>query len=89
MNKIIDTVAALAAPIAVKHGCEFWSVEYIKEAGDWYLRVYIDRADGVSINHCEAVSKELDAILDGYEDLFPGSYIFEVSSAGELKEKRK
>ena len=89
MSKITETVTALAAPVAAKHGCELWDVEYIKEAGIWYLRIYIDREDGVSINHCEAVSRELDALLDGHEDLFPGSYTFEVSSAGASKAKRK
>ena len=82
MSKIIDAVTALAGPIVSKHGCKLWDVEYIKEAGIWYLRVYIDRPDGVSINHCEAVSRELDTILDEHEDLIPGSYTFEVSSAG-------
>ena len=82
MSKVTDAVIALAGPIAQKHGCELWDVEYVKEAGGWYLRVYIDRADGISISHCEAVSQELDPILDEREDLIPGSYTFEVSSAG-------
>ena len=82
MSKIVDSVTALAGPIAQKHGCELWEVEYVKEAGSWYLRVYIDRPDGVSIEHCEAVSRELDPILDEREDLISGSYTFEVSSAG-------
>ena len=82
VSKIIDTVTALAAPIAAKNGCELWDVEYVKEAGLWYLRVYIDRPEGVSISHCEAVSRDLDPVLDEHEDLIPGSYTFEVSSAG-------
>ena len=82
MSKIIDAVTALAEPIVRKNGCELWAVEYAKEAGDWYLRIYIDRSEGISISHCEAVSRELDPILDEREDLIPGSYTFEVSSAG-------
>ena len=89
MSKIIDTVTALAGPIVEKHGCELWDVEYIKEAGIWYLRVYIDRQEGVSINHCEAVSRDMDAILDEHEDLIPGSYTFEVSSAGAERRLRR
>lgn len=81
MSKITDTVWALAEPIAQKHGCEIWDVEYVKEAGGWFLRVYIDREDGVSIDHCEAVSRELDPVLDE-KDPIPTSYTFEVSSAG-------
>ncbi|MDR0490122.1 MAG: ribosome maturation factor RimP [Oscillospiraceae bacterium] len=82
MSKIADAVAELAGPIVEKLGCELWGVEYVKEAGCWYLRVYIDRTDGVSIDNCEAVSRGLDSILDEREDLIPGSYTFEVSSAG-------
>ena len=82
MNKIVDEVRKLAEPIVRKHGCELWDVEYIKEAGDWYLRLYIDRPDGISIDQCEAVSRELDPLLDERQELIPGSYTFEVSSAG-------
>ena len=82
MSKIVDSVAALAGPIVQKHGCELWEVEYVKEAGGWYLRVYIDKPDGISIDDCEAVSRELDPILDEHEDIISGSYTFEVSSAG-------
>ena len=89
MSKIADAVAAIAEPIAAKHGCELWDVEYVKEAGSWYLRVYIDHADGVSIDQCEAVSRELDPILDEQENLFPGSYTFEVSSAGAERQLRR
>ena len=89
MSKIVDAVASLAAPIAEKHGCELWDVEYVKEAGGWYLRVYIDRVDGISISHCEAVSRDMDTILDEREDLIPGSYTFEVSSAGAERRLRR
>ena len=82
MSKIVDAVTALAGPIAQKHNCELWEVEYVKEAGGWYLRVYIDRPDGISIDDCEAVSRELDPVLDERDDLISGSYTFEVSSAG-------
>ena len=89
MSKIIDAVAELAQPIAEKNGCELWDVEYVKEAGGWFLRVYIDRPEGISISHCEAVSRELDPILDEKEDLIPGSYTFEVSSAGAERRLRR
>ena len=88
MSKIVDAVTALAEPAAAKHGCELWAVEFVKEAGEWFLRVFIDRPDGVSIDHCEAVSRELDPMLDEREDLIPGSYTFEVSSAGAERQLR-
>ena len=88
MSKITDLVTELAAPIAEKHGCELWDVEYLKEPAGYVLRVYIDRAGGISISHCEDVSKELDPILDEHEDMFPHSYTFEVSSAGAERKLR-
>ena len=82
MSKVTDMVSSFAEPVVKKHGCELWDVEYVKEPLGWVLRVYIDREGGVAIEHCEAVSRELDVILDEHEDEIPGSYTFEVSSAG-------
>ena len=88
MSKLIDTVTSLAAPVAANHGCELWDVEYVKEAGTWYLRVYIDCEGDVSIDQCEAVSRELDPILDE-KDIIPGAYTFEVSSAGAERQLKR
>ena len=88
MSKIAEAVMTLAAPVAAKNGCELWGVEYLKEAVGWVLRVYIDSPGGVSIDQCEAVSRELDPILDEKEALIPGSYTFEVSSAGAERKLR-
>lgn len=81
MSKITDRIWKLAEPIVKENGCEVWDVEYVREAGSWYLRLYIDNDQGVSISQCEAVSRALDPILDS-EDPIPSSYVFEVSSAG-------
>ena len=81
MAKVTDIVAELAAPIVEEAGCSLWDVEYVKEAGDWFLRVYIDKEEGVSIQDCEAVSRPLSDKLDE-ADPIEGSYTFEVSSAG-------
>ena len=81
MSKITDTVTALAFPVCAENGCRLWDVEYVREAGQWYLRVYIDKAGGVAISDCEAVSRALDPLLDE-ADPIESSYIFEVSSAG-------
>lgn len=88
MSKITDTVLALAQPVVEAEGCEIWDVEYVREAGAWYLRVYIDKAGGVSIDDCEAVSRALDPVLDE-ADPIPTSYIFEVSSAGVERELKR
>jgi len=89
VSKIIENVKVLAGPVVEKHGCELWGLEYVKEPGGWVLRVYIDRPGGVSISHCEAVSHDLDPLLDEREDLIPGSYTFEVSSAGAERHLRR
>ena len=72
---------ALLLPIAAQNGVEIYDVEYVKEGSDWYLRAYIDRADGVSIGDCEAVSRALSDALDR-EDFIEDAYILEVSSPG-------
>lgn len=80
--KISEAVEALARPVVEAQGLILWDVEYVKEAGERYLRVYIDRAGApVSIDDCEAVSRALDPVLDA-ADPIPESYTFEVSSAG-------
>lgn len=81
MAKVTEVVEALAAPIAAENGCGIWDVEYLKEAGTWFLRVYLDREEGVSIDHCEAVSRALDHKLDEVDPI-EGSYVLEVSSPG-------
>jgi ribosome maturation factor RimP len=81
LRKVTDTVAALARPIAEAAGCYLWDVEYIKEGGRWFLRIFIDRDGGVSTEHCEAVSRGLDPVLDE-KDPIQDAYILEVSSAG-------
>lgn len=88
MPKVTEIAAGLAAPIVEACGCTLWDVEYVKEAGEWYLRVYIDREGGVSINDCEAVSRPLSDALDE-ADPIEGSYVLEVSSAGADRPLKK
>lgn len=88
MSKISDKVEALARPVVEEEGCKLWSVEYIKEAGTWYLRIFIDKDGGVGIADCEAISRRLDPILDE-GDPIPESYVFEVGSAGAERELKR
>ena len=81
MSKITDAVTALAQPVAAELGLEIWDVEFVKEAGTRFLRIYIDKENGVSIQDCEDFSRALDPVLDE-ADPIPESYVFEVSSAG-------
>ena len=88
MAKVTDFVAELARPIVEQAGCTLWDVEYVKEAGDWVLRVYIDKEGGADIESCEAVSRPLSDQLDE-TDPIPNSYTLEVSSAGLDRALRK
>ena len=81
MKKVTELTAELAAPVVAAQGCELWDVEYVKEAGTWYLRLYIDKEGGVSIDDCEVISRRVSDLLDE-ADPIEGSYTFEVSSAG-------
>lgn len=88
MSKITELVDGLARPVVEANGCSLWDVEYVKEAGSWYLRLYIDKAGGVSIDDCEAVSRGVDPLLDE-ADPIPDAYTFEVSSAGADRPLKK
>ncbi|HIY31698.1 ribosome maturation factor RimP [Evtepia sp.] len=88
MSKITELTAQLARPVAEANGCSLWDVEYVKEAGSWYLRVYIDKDTGVSIDDCEAVSRVLSDLLDE-ADPIQDPYTFEVSSAGADRALKK
>lgn len=81
MAKVTEIVAALAAPVVEEKGCTLWDVEYVREGGEWFLRLYIDKTGGVSIQDCEAISRPVSDLLDE-ADPIEGSYTFEVSSAG-------
>ena len=71
----------LLEPIVTGFGFELVDVEYVKEAGTWYLRVYIDKPGGITVDDCEAVSRKFSDILDE-KDYIEDAYIFEVSSPG-------
>lgn len=81
MKKVTDIVWELAEPVAKENGCELWDVEYVREAGQWYLRLYLDKEGGVDILDCEAVSRKLSDLLDEVDPI-EGSYTLEVGSAG-------
>lgn len=88
MSKLTDRVSALVRPVVEEEGCSLWDVEYVREAGTWYLRVLIDKDGGVGIDDCERISRRLDPILDE-EDPIPERYVFEVGSAGAERELRR
>ena len=71
----------LILPILERMNFELVDVEYVKEGGIYYLRAYIDKEGGITVNDCEAVAREMNVLLDE-KDFIPDSYTFEVSSPG-------
>ena len=88
MKKVTELVAELALPAVEEQGCTLWDVEYVREAGQWYLRLFIDKAGGVDILDCEAISRKVSDLLDE-ADPIEGSYVFEVSSAGADRQLKR
>lgn len=75
-------------PIAEKNGVDIYDVEYVEEVGEWYLRAYIDKEGGVTINECEAVSRAMSDALDE-DDFIEDAYYLEVSSPGLGRQLKK
>ncbi|MCI6021795.1 MAG: ribosome maturation factor RimP [[Bacteroides] pectinophilus] len=78
----------LITPLIDAEDFELVDVEYVKEGADWYLRVYIDKDGGITVNDCEKISRAFNEILDR-EDYIDDAYIFEVSSPGLLRPLKK
>ena len=76
------------APILERNQFELVDVEYVREGSAWYLRAYIDKEGGITVDDCEAVAREMNEILDR-EDYVEDSYIFEVSSPGLFRPLKK
>ena len=79
---------AILEPIAKANNVEIYDVEYVKEGKEWYLRAYIDKPDGVTIDDCEKVSRAFSDQLD-IEDFIQDAYILEVSSPGLGRQLKK
>ena len=78
----------LLLPILAKVGFDLWDVEYVKEGGEYYLRAYIDKEGGITIDDCVTVSRELSDLLDE-RDFIEEAYILEVSSPGLGRKLKK
>ena len=81
MANIEQKVENLLKPKIEEIGYELYDVEYVKEAGNWYLRAYIDKPGGITVDDCEVVSRRFSDILDE-KDFIDEAYILEVSSPG-------
>jgi len=87
-TEIEERTKELLIPILEQSELELWDVEYVKEGQDMYLRAYIDKKEGVTIDDCVTVSRALDAELDR-KDFIKDAYILEVSSPGLTRPLKK
>lgn len=81
----VEIVRDIAKPIADSLGLDLWDVRFIKEGTQWYLRIFIDKEEGISIEDCEAMSRAIDKPLDD-ADPINQSYCLEVCSPGIERE---
>ncbi|ORN31704.1 ribosome maturation factor RimP [Lentilactobacillus parabuchneri] len=83
MSNVVETVKQVVEPILEEHSFYLFDAEFVKENKSWYLRVYIDKKGGITIDDCVLVSDELSEKLDAMDpDPIPQAYFLEVSSPG-------
>lgn len=87
-EEIEQRTEALVTPILDSFGFDLWDVEYVKEGADYYLRAYIDKEGGITIDDCVDVSRKLSDKLDE-DDFIEEAYILEVSSPGLGRKLKK
>ncbi|MGI6255742.1 MAG: ribosome maturation factor RimP [Acutalibacter sp.] len=80
-GNVAQRVWQLSQPLAQELGLSLWDVQFVKEGADWFLRVFIDKEGGVSIDDCVDMTHALSPVLDK-EDPIPQEYLLEVSSPG-------
>jgi len=78
----------LLEPLMEENHFELVDVEYVKEAGNWYLRAYVDKEGGITLDDCELVNRRWSDMMDE-EDFIPDAYILEVSSPGLGRQLKK
>lgn len=80
-GSVAERVWQMAEPLAGQLGLVLWDVQFVKEGAQWYLRVFIDKDEGVGIDDCVDMTHALNPVLD-QEDPIPQEYMLEVSSPG-------
>lgn len=88
MSKVTEVVEELVTPILTENGLELVDIEYAKEGRDWFLRVFIDKDNGIDIEECGIVSERLSEKLDEMDPI-PHNYFLEVSSPGAERPLKK
>ncbi|MGB9839761.1 ribosome maturation factor RimP [Thermovenabulum sp.] len=87
-NLILEKAKNIADEALKGKNYELVDVEFVKEGGNWYLRYYIDKPGGVTLDDCQEVSEEISRLLDIYDPI-PQRYILEVSSPGVERPLKK
>ncbi|MDR3644845.1 MAG: ribosome maturation factor RimP, partial [Clostridia bacterium] len=85
---VAAVVAALAQPVAEELGLELWDVEFVKEGASWFLRIFLDKDGGITLDDCERFHRRIDPVIDE-ADPVAQSYYLEVSSPGVERELKK
>lgn len=81
VNALVEQIAEIVKPIAEELNYDIYHIEYVKESGEYYLRIYIEKDGGVSLNDCEALSRRVSDVLDEKAPI-TDAYFLEVSSPG-------
>ena len=81
VNALVEQIAEIVKPIAEELSYDIYHIEYVKGNGEYYLRIYIEKDGGVSLNDCEALSRRVSDVLDE-KDPITDAYFLEVSSPG-------
>lgn len=81
IDALIESIDGLVRPIADELNYEIYHIEYVKENGEYYLRIYIDKEGGIKLSDCEALSRRVSDIMDE-KDPIKEAYFLEVSSPG-------
>ena len=81
VNALVEQIAEIVKPIAEELNYDIYHIEYVKESGEYYLRIYIEKDGGVSLYDCEALSRRVSDVLDE-KDPITDAYFLEVSSPG-------
>ncbi len=90
MSNVVETVTEIVQPIVERNQFELEDIEFIKEGKNWFLRVYIDKPEGIDLEDCALVSEQISEHMDKINpDPIPQAYFLEVSSPGAERPLKK
>ena len=90
MSNVVEAVTEIVQPIVERNQFELADIEFIKEGKNWFLRVYIDKPEGIDLEDCALVSEQISERMDGISpDPIPQAYFLEVSSPGAERPLKK